>query len=311
LNDRVYLPMSEQVVLRVGENTFTVRRAVLNSHPCSLLGRAFDRDADGSAGLHQNEKGEYVLGTAELGDAVANGPAALFSSLLGSYSSKVLIPVPGCTRERLLDAAEKLGIDWARTAHDLVSSDSRSDIARGVRMFSVYVLSTHPDDADALFWAALGLHRLGRHRESAVLLARLLDNQPDNAAARSLAVIVSDARAHSRRVGTTLVVSAVAVGAIAGVVATFGQDRVWRCITQTLPRAMERPLSKVVTAARAITSFVTSFFRHNSSSTHTSSPSPLSSSSSPSSSATATSSGRGGVAAAAASLFSFRGGSRK
>lgn len=189
------------MVLRVGENTFTVRRAVLNGHPCSLLGRAFDRDGGGSAVLHQNESGEYVLTANELGDAVAGGSSALFASLLGSYSSNILIPVAGCNREQLLDAAEKLGIDWAVSAHDLVASDSRADIARGVRMFSVHVLSSHPDDADALLWAALGLHRLGRHREAAVLLARLLDNQPDNAAARSLAVVVSDARARSRRVG--------------------------------------------------------------------------------------------------------------
>ena len=193
--------MSEQVQLRVGESTFTVKRSVLNKHPCSLLGRAFDRDGNGSAGLRQSETGEYLLGAAEIGDAVAGGPPALFASLLGSYSTGILIPVPGCTREQLMDAAEALGIDWARTAHDLVASDSKNDIARGVRLFSVHVLSTHADDVDALLWAALGLHRLGRHRESAVLLARLLDNHPDNTAARSLAVVVADARARSRRIG--------------------------------------------------------------------------------------------------------------
>ena len=192
--------MYQPVVLRVGSSTFTTRRAVLNSHPCSLLGRAFDSDSS-SAALRQNDRGEYELGAAELGDAVANGPAALFASLLGSYTTDVLIPVPGCTREQLLDAAEKLGIDWARTAHDLVASDSRRDVARGVRMFSVHVLSTHAHDADALLWAALGLHRLGRHRDAAVLLARLLDDDPDNLAARALALVVADARAHSRRVG--------------------------------------------------------------------------------------------------------------
>lgn len=192
--------MYQPVVLRVGSNTFTTRRAVLNSHPCSLLGRAFDSDSS-SAALHQNERGEYELSAADLGDAVASGPAALFASLLGSYTTDVLIPVPGCTREQLLDAAERLGIDWARTAHDLVASDSRADIARGVRMFSVHVLSTHAHDADALLWAALGLHRLGRHRDAAVLLARLLDDDPDNLAARTLALVVADARAHSRHVG--------------------------------------------------------------------------------------------------------------
>ena len=192
--------MHKQIVLRVGEHTFATKRAVLSKHPCSLLGRAFDSDSS-SAGLRQNDAGEYELTATELGPELARAPAALLAALLGSYTSDVIIPVPGTTREQLLDSAARLGIDWARTAHDLVSSDAPSDVARGVRLFSVHVLAAHEHDADALYWAAVGLHRLGRNREAAVLLARLLDDQPANTAATTLALVVADARARSRRLG--------------------------------------------------------------------------------------------------------------
>jgi len=92
---------------------------------------------------------------------------------------------------------------------------------------------------------------------------------------------------------TTLVVSAVTVGAVASVIAVFGRDRVWQCLTQTLPNAMQRPLNKVMSAARAAGAFVTSLFRKYTGQT----PQP-----SPTTSSTATT---------AASVLSFRGNRHK
>ena len=60
-------------------------------------------------------------------------------------------------------------------------------------------------------------------------------------------------------------VSAVAIGAAAGAVRVFGTDRVWQCLSQTLPRMLGRPLGRVMNAARAAGTYLSSFFHRGSS----------------------------------------------
>lgn len=185
------------IKLRAGENVIQTKVSVLETHPCSVLGRLFDADS-GAAVPEPNADGEYVV---DLGEDVCGGPPELLGSLVGSYTTGLLVPVAGVSRERLQRAAAALGIDWARTAHDLVASTSLRDVARGVKLFAVHVLSRHPGDRDALYWSAVGAHRLGRDRDAARYLAMLLGEDPADAGAQGLAVVVADARAAKRRRG--------------------------------------------------------------------------------------------------------------
>lgn len=60
------------------------------------------------------------------------------------------------------------------------------------------------------------------------------------------------------------IVSSVAVaGAVAGLAAAFGPERVRAYVTQTVPRALARPVRSVLTAAQALGSFAASFFRRS------------------------------------------------
>lgn len=60
-----------------------------------------------------------------------------------------------------------------------------------------------------------------------------------------------------------MVASVAAAGALAGLAAAFGPERVRAYLVQTVPHALARPVRGALTAARALGSFVASFFHRS------------------------------------------------